>query len=213
MCNILILRYCVAVAKPVILQQDFIYHTYEIQINSHGKCLRPRDDGLPVLTGCEDSEKEEQLTTVEASGRFATKLLMDIGNGKLLHQEIPSTVVTISPETATTVKLQFSAFSVDVQQDKAPLHGADVQSFTVPGVQLKKEADGSFTLSGSPQFTTLMRLGMGNAPRQSAQFKEYKATESSLQGTLKNGVLHLNLTFKPGSMPMPLSLTYDGSRQ
>lgn len=58
-----------------------------------------------------------------------------------------------------------------------------------------------------------MRLGMGNAPRQSAQFKEYKATESSLQGTLKNGVLHLNLTFKPGSMPMPLSLTYDGSRQ
>ena len=43
--NILILRYCVAVAKPVILQQDFIYHTYEIQINSHGKCLRPRDDG------------------------------------------------------------------------------------------------------------------------------------------------------------------------
>ena len=154
---------------------------------------------LPVLTGCEDSEKEEQLTTVEASGRFATKLLMDIGNGKLLHQEIPSTVVTISPETATTVKLQFSAFSVDVQQGKAPLHGADVQSFTVPGVQLKKEADGSFTLSGSPQFTTLMRLGMGNAPRQSAQFKEYKATESSLQGTLKNGVLHLNLTFKPGS--------------
>ena len=168
---------------------------------------------LPVLTGCEDSEKEEQLTTVEASGRFATKLLMDIGNDKLLHQEIPSTVVTISPETATTVKLQFSAFSVDVQQDKAPLHGADVQSFTVPGVQLKKEADGSFTLSGSPQFTTLMRLGMGNAPRQSAQFKEYKAMESSLQGTLKNGVLHLNLTFKPGSMPMPLSLTYDGSRQ
>ena len=45
MCNILILRYCVAVVKPVILQQDFIYHTYEIQINSHGKCLRPRDDG------------------------------------------------------------------------------------------------------------------------------------------------------------------------
>ena len=44
---------------------------------------------LPVLTGCEDSEKEEKLTTVEASGRFATKLLMDIGNGKLLHQEIP----------------------------------------------------------------------------------------------------------------------------
>lgn len=168
---------------------------------------------LPVLNGCEDSEKEEQLTTVEASGRFATKLLMDIGNGKLLHQEIPSTAVTISPETATTVKLQFSAFSVDVQQDNAPLHGADVQSFTVPGVQLKKEADGSFTLSGSPQFTTLMRLGMGNAPRQSVQFKEYKATESSLQGTLKNGVLHLNLTFKPGSMPMPLSLTYDGSRQ
>ena len=53
---------------------------------------------LPVLTGCEDSEKEEQLTTVEASGRFATKLLMDIGNGKLLHQEIPSTVVTILPK-------------------------------------------------------------------------------------------------------------------
>ena len=168
---------------------------------------------LPVLTGCEDSEKEEKLTTVEASGRFSTKLLMDIGNGRLLHQEIPSTVVTISPETATTVKLQFSALSVDVQQDKAPLHGADVQSFTVGGVQLKKEADGSFTMSGSPQFTTMMRLDMGKTPRQTLPFKEYKAMDSSLKGTLKNGVLHLNLTFKPGSMPMPLSLTYDGSRQ
>ena len=168
---------------------------------------------LPVLTGCEDSEKEEQLTTVEASGRFATKLVMDIGNGQLMHQEIPSTVVTISPETATTVKIQFSALSVEVQQEKAPLHGADVQSFTVSGVQLKKEADGSFTLSGNPQFKTMMRLGMGKTPRQTLPFTEYKAMDSSLKGTLKNGVLHLNLTFKPGAMPMPLSLTYDGSRQ
>ena len=128
MCNILILRYCVAVAKPVILQQDFIYHKSILTASVFALAMMGT---LPVLTGCEDSEKEEQLTTVEASGRFATKLLMDIGNGKLLHQEIPSTVVTISPETATTVKIQFSAFSVDVQQDKAPLHGADVQSFTV----------------------------------------------------------------------------------
>ena len=58
-----------------------------------------------------------------------------------------------------------------------------------------------------------MRLGMGKAPRQSAQFKEYTANESKVEGTLKDGVLHLNVTFKPGSMPFPLSFTYDGKRQ
>ena len=168
---------------------------------------------LPVMTACEDGEKEEKLVTVEASGSFNTKLTMEIKNGPAFHAEVPSTNVIVSPETPETVQLKFGAASVDVQAQGAPLNGADVQAFTIKGVRAKKEADGSFTFTGTPQFTTLMRLGMGNAPRQSAQFKEYKANESKVEGTLKDGVLHLNVTFKPGSMPFPLSFTYDGKRQ
>lgn len=168
---------------------------------------------LPVLTGCEDSEKEEQLATVEASGSFSTKLTMEIKNGPAFHAEIPSTNVIVTPETPETVQLKLGAVSVDVHVQGTPLNGADVQSFTIKGVRAKKEADGSFTFSGTPQFTTQMRLGMGNAPRQSAQFKEYKANEGKVEGTLKDGILRLNVTFKPGSMPFPLSFTYDGKRQ
>ena len=150
---------------------------------------------------------------MEASGSFNTKLTMEIKNGPAFHAEVPSTNVIVSPETPETVQLKFGAASVDVQAQGAPLNGADVQAFTVKGVRAKKEADGSFTFTGTPQFTTLMRLGMGKAPRQSAQFKEYTANESKVEGTLKDGVLHLNVTFKPGSMPFPLSFTYDGKRQ
>lgn len=212
--RILILWYCGSCRESVTLQQENKITTQmNIKTFLTVSALTLTLAGSIALTAsCEDGEKTEQLTAVEASGRFPSKLTMDVGGGKLFHEVLDNGMITVVSESAETVQLQLGAVSVDVNTPQAPINGADVNATTVSGVKVKKEADGSYTLSGTPKFNVKMRLGMGKAPRQSAPFTDYEAHDATVSGTLKDGVLHLTLSFRPGTMPFPILLTYDGKR-
>ena len=126
--------------------------------------------------------------------KYQTNLSLSVGNAD--QGSTTSSQVVIEKPTGNTVDITISGF------DKTGGAMATFAEFTVSGVKVTANNDGSYSLS----------LDTFEADTEKTTGGNLVINGKSLTGTiLANGTITINTVFSPGEMPMPITAEFTGS--
>ncbi|MDO5074377.1 MAG: calycin-like domain-containing protein [Bacteroidales bacterium] len=153
-----------------------------------------------AFSSCSD-EAENQQVLVDRSGVYEEKNLISVAGLSL--GTVPSQKVTLAKEANGTYTVTLGSFHHPITTEIAPYAFVKSDPMIIKHVQASTNKDGLTSLKGKVQTTVSMTLQPRKGPEVSP--KEYTVAEGTVIGTIdKNGKLGLSVSFKPGSMPMPL---------
>ena len=131
---------------------------------------------------------------VKDTYKYQTNLSLSVGNAD--QGSTTSSQVVIEKPTGNTVDITISGF------DKTGGAMATFAKFTVSGVKVTANNDGSYSLS----------LDTFEADTEKTTGGNLVINGKSLTGTiLANGTITINTVFSPGEMPMPITAEFTGS--
>ena len=131
---------------------------------------------------------------VKDTYKYQTNLSLSVGNEDQGSKN--SSQVVIEKQTGNTVDITISGF------DKTGGAMATFAKFTVSGVKVTANNDGSYSLS----------LDTFEADTEKTTGGNLVINGKSLTGTiLANGTITINTVFSPGEMPMPITAEFTGS--
>lgn len=152
--------------------------------------------------------KTEALAgTYVVSQRFSIKMF---GQEAVLG-EVKEHKMKVMPATDSTVDITAEAYDIDLVAG-APFSSAAQKGYTLKGVKAVKSGEKNFVLSGKVKADAEFQLVPLKQKKEEMPYRVFPATEYTVAGTLKDGVLELEYSLQPGKMPFPLTYVFNGKR-
>ena len=75
-----------------------------------------------------------------------------------------------------------------------------------------KKGENDFVLSGKVKADAEFQMVPLKQKKEEMPYRVFPATEYTVAGTVKDGVLELEYSLQPGKMPFPLTYVFNGKR-
>lgn len=170
-----------------------------------------------VTVSCDKEENSKpqavKLKTEALAGTYVVSQRLSV---KMFGQEaVMGTVkdhkMKMVPVTDSTVDITAEAYDIDLVAG-APFSSTAQKGYTLKGVKAVKTGEKDFVLSGKVKADAEFQMVPLKQKKEEMPYRVFPATEYTVAGTVKDGVLELEYSLQPGKMPFPLTYVFNGKR-